>query len=83
MHTNLKQTSAQLAELVDALDSNSSIERCAGSIPALGTKPEKGDNSLSLRFFFGSLFIIYLIDIVEEQYPYRLVMIFKKLQFFF
>ena len=38
MHTNLKQTSAQLAELVDALDSNSSIERCAGSIPALGTK---------------------------------------------
>ena len=29
---------AQLAELVDALDSNSSTVRCAGSIPALGTK---------------------------------------------
>ncbi len=31
---------AQLAELVDALDSNSSTARCAGSIPALGTKPQ-------------------------------------------
>lgn len=36
MHTNLKQ--AQLAELVDALDSNSSIERCTSSILVLGTK---------------------------------------------
>lgn len=35
LHTQLQ---AQLAELVDALDSNSSIERCAGSIPALGTE---------------------------------------------
>gem|GEM_PF-2412910 len=52
LHTNLKQTSAQLAELVDALDSNSSIERCAGSIPALGTRPEKGDYSLLSGFFY-------------------------------
>jgi hypothetical protein len=42
--------------LVDALDSNSSIERCAGSIPALGTKRELFNRVL---FFFGnnSLFI--------------------------
>lgn len=33
---------AQVAELVDALDSKSSIlNRCAGSIPALSTKTEK------------------------------------------
>ena len=34
LHTQLR---ARLAELVDALDSNSSIARCAGSIPAPGT----------------------------------------------
>ena len=31
-------TYAQMAKLVDATDSKSVIERCAGSIPALGTK---------------------------------------------
>ena len=34
-------SSGQLAELVDALDSNSSAARRAGSIPALGTTQEK------------------------------------------
>jgi hypothetical protein len=34
------QFNAQVAELVDALDSKSSSARSAGSIPALGTKKE-------------------------------------------
>ena len=39
---------AQVAELVDALDSKSSVlNRRAGSIPALGTKKSK-DNPLGL-----------------------------------
>lgn len=34
------QTNAQVAELVDALVSNTNEETRAGSIPALGTGPE-------------------------------------------
>ena len=48
---------AQVAELVDALDSKSSIlNRCAGSIPALSTKTEKIKNFLRFLFFPNSYF---------------------------
>ncbi len=37
---NLTLQPAQMAELVDALVSNTNVERRAGSIPALGTESE-------------------------------------------
>ncbi len=40
---------AQVAELVDALVSNTNIERCAGSSPALGTTKTSVE---MLRSFF-------------------------------
>lgn len=49
---------AQVAELVDALDSKSSIlNRCAGSIPALSTKTEKIKNFLRFLFFRIHIFL--------------------------
>ena len=48
---------AQVAELVDELDSKSSIlNRCPGSIPALSTKTEKIKNFLRFLFFPNSYF---------------------------
>ena len=41
--TDTRRFCAPLAELVDALDSKSSSERSAGSIPAWGTKRSSGD----------------------------------------
>ncbi len=43
---------AQVAELVDALVSNTNIERCAGSSPALGTGK---DFSRNAEVFFFAL----------------------------
>ncbi len=48
MHSQFRV--AQLAELVDALDSNSSAARRAGSIPALGTIP--ADDKFAGFFIF-------------------------------
>lgn len=42
---------ARVVELVDASDSKSDTERCAGSIPAPGTKNTKKDRFLSGLFF--------------------------------
>jgi hypothetical protein len=38
LHRQTRKQHAQLAELVDALVSNTNIFGCAGSTPALGTK---------------------------------------------
>lgn len=46
----MKQQHAQLAELVDALVSNTNIFGCAGSTPALGTKAILNKN----RFFYSN-----------------------------
>gem|GEM_PF-3752228 len=75
MHTNLKQ--AQLAELVDALDSNSSIERCTSSILVLGTN--SGNHLLQevsgvffYTGFFSSNFNCSTMNIILKKYDYFL-----------
>ena len=42
---------AQVAELVDALVSNTNIERCAGSSPALGTSKGLSRNAEAFFWF--------------------------------
>ncbi len=62
------QVHAQVAELVDALDSKSSTARCAGSIPALGTKTRVRNKAratfLTLVFFFALIFFLALLLIL-------------------
>ena len=47
---------AQMAELVDAYVSGAYIERCAGSIPVLGTKKK---NCIAVLFFCASLILLF------------------------
>ena len=47
---------AQMAELVDAYVSGAYIERCAGSIPVLGTKKKELQNRSSFFLCFDFLY---------------------------
>ena len=72
---NHKRRHAQLAELVDALVSNTSAARHAGSIPALGTKA-KCCNFLLQHFFFyqmitsSSFYVFYPFILKKNNYMY-------------
>jgi hypothetical protein len=57
-----------MAELVDALDSKSSIFGCAGSIPARGTKKPDNYNYQVFSFIKGAL--IFLLPRTEFNKPF-------------
>ena len=76
---NHKRRHAQMAELVDALVSNTSAARHAGSIPALGTKQS------AVTFSYSTFSLVYYVRFNniknKDSYVYRLVRI--KISFFY
>lgn len=79
------QVHAQVAELVDALDSKSSTARCAGSIPALGTKTRVRNKARAtfrtLVFFFALIFFLALLLILILSLYYLCINMYLIRQF--
>ena len=53
---------AQVAELVDALDSKSSSARSAGSIPALGTRVSASNLQVSLNLNYRKIVEVFSLN---------------------